>query len=118
MYALTLAVASAVHAVPKECHIDCSNWTGVMAVKITVRVTTTDGTVFEYTGEFQPKTNPEGVRDVLEYRLGELGLHGYQVGKSIYVLQGAKKSTVRSVEFISKSWKPDVRWAFLPPQKK
>ncbi len=34
------------------------------------------------------------------------------------VLHGPKKSPIRSVEFTSKGWKPDVRVVFLVPDKK
>ena len=39
-------------------------------------------------------------------------------GKSILVVEGHKKSPVRSVEFKSGGWKPDARLVFKVPSKK
>jgi hypothetical protein len=46
------------------------------------------------------------------------GWRGYTVGKAVLVLQGSKKSPIRSIEFKSKGWKPAVRWVPLLPDKK
>jgi hypothetical protein len=112
------ALVAAFHLIPCEYHIDCSGWPGVVATEVHVRITTADGAVFMHTSNYQPAATPEDVRDVLAYRLGEGGFHGRPIGKTIHVLEGAKKSAVRSIEFTSEGWKPDVRWVPLVPDKK
>ena len=46
------------------------------------------------------------------------GYQGRDVGKNILVLEGAKKSAIRSVKFKSKDWKPAVRAELVAPKKK
>ena len=118
MNSLAFAFASVVLLLPREYHIDCSGWPGVAAVKITVRITAADGTVYEHDGECQSSATPQNLRDILAYHLEEDGNRGYKVGKAIYVLQGFKKSAIRSVEFTSKDWKPDVRVVLKVPEKR
>jgi hypothetical protein len=112
------ALVGALHAVPCEYHIDSASWPRAAVVKLHVRVTAKDGTVATLTGFFQPKTTPQDVRDLLAYHLEDDGCHGRKVAKTIYVIEGVNKSSVRSIEFISDSWKPGVRWVPLLPQKK
>lgn len=118
MSSLTLAVASAVLIIPREYHIDWSGWTGAAVVEVAVRITEMDGTVRKTTIEVQPDTTPEQVRDAVWCHLETTGWRGRKVGKGIFVLEGAKESSIRSVEFTSKGWKPDVRVVFVVPDKK
>lgn len=118
MSTLTFAITSAVLLIPAEQHIDCSGWTGAVQVEFDVRITARDGTVFIATVELLPGSTGTHARDTLWAILEKAGWRGHTVGKGILVLEGSKKSAVRSVEFKSKDWKPDVRWVPLPPEKK
>ena len=118
MFALALAIASAVHAVPAEYHIDFSGWPGVMMVEFDVRVTAMDGTTYTTTIQLAPGATVIQARNILWFALQRDGWRGHTVGKGIIVLEGSKKSPIRSVEFKSKDWKPDVRWVPLVPEKK
>ena len=110
MSSLTLALASVFLVCPKEHHIDCSGWNGAAQAEFDVRITAMDGTVCEASIVLEEGSSPEHVRDTL--RVVTANDHGYrvrEVGKNVLVLEGAKKSAIRSVEFKSKDWKPAVR---------
>lgn len=119
MSVLTLALASGFVLCPKEYHIDCSGWNGAARVEFKMRIKAMDGTVHEAEMTLQPGSNPEQVRDGLYVVIfHDCGCRVREVGKNILVLEGAKKSAIRSVEFESKGWKPAVRVVLLPPAEK
>lgn len=118
MLVLAFAVVSAVMALPKEFHIDCSSWPGAVAVEIDFRFTPVRGKRIDTGFEMQPKTDPIDVRQSLERRLREAGWRYRVIGKNILVIEGSKDSPIQSVVFTSKDWKPDVRMVLLPPDKK
>ena len=118
MTSLVLAAVSAVFLLPCEYHIDFSGWHGAAMVEFDVRVTSKEGTIYETTIQLAPGATVIQARDLLWFALKRDGWRGHTVGKGILVLEGSKKSAIRSVEFTSKNWKPDVRWMPLPPEKK
>lgn len=118
MALLILAFFAIVDTLPKEFHIDCSSWSGAVAAEIDFRFVPVSGNRIETGFEIQPKTEPEDVRNVLERNLRDAGWRYRKIGKGIIILEGSKNSPIRSVEFTSKVWKPDVRVVFLPPYKK
>ncbi len=116
---LALALASAFLVCPKEHLVDCSSWNGFAQVEFDVCVTAMDGSVFTTSIVLEPKSTPESVRDTLRVALGnDAGYRVREIGKDILVLERAKKSAIRSVEFKSQIWKPDVRVVLLVPKKK
>ena len=118
MGSLSVAIAAAVLLVPREYHIDCSGWTGDARVEFSVRITAMDGTVYKTAVELFPGSTATTARDLLWTGPEFHGWRGRTVGKGILVLEGSKKSPIRSVEFTSKGWKPDVRLVFTMPPKK
>ena len=62
--------------------------------------------------------NQVQVRDLVWSGPRRDGWRGDTVGKSILVFKGTKQSPIRSVEFKSEGWKPDVRVLFVVPDKK
>lgn len=117
MVALGFAMASAILMLPREYHIDCSGWNGGAVVEFKVRITAMDGTVKTGAIELQPGSTPEAARNALWDLLESTGHRGRTVGKGIIVLEGAKMSAVRAIEFTSKDWTPDVRVVFQVPRK-
>jgi hypothetical protein len=104
---------------PKEYHIDSSGWNGVAQAEIEMRITAMDGTVLNADVVIEPESTPEQVRGTLRVVLrNNHGCQVREVGKNILVLERAKKSPIRSVEFKSKGWKPDVRGLLIPLDKK
>jgi hypothetical protein len=118
MKMLALAFASVLPVIPSERHIDCSGWNGVAQLEFKVRVTTLDGRNYKSGVELLPNSTAEQARDLLWVALDGNELSGHTVGKEIIVLQGSKKSRIRSVEFESKGWKPTVRYVLVAPEKK
>jgi hypothetical protein len=118
MGTLTFAIATAVLLIPAERHIDFSGWPGAALVDFDVRVTAMDGTVYKTTIELAPGATVSQARNLLWGCLERNGWRGRTVGKGIIVLEGSKKSPIRSVEFRSKDWKPDVRVVLTAPHKK
>lgn len=118
MNALAFAFASALLVVPSERHIDCSGWGGNGTIQLDVRVTAMDGTIHKTSIELFPGSDDETARDSIWLGLRNKGWRGREVGKAILVLEGSKTSHIRSVEFTSKGWKPDVRVVFVVPDKK
>jgi hypothetical protein len=118
MGVLSLAFATCFLLTPNERHIDFSGWPGAVTVEFDVRITALDGTVFKTTIELAPEATVIQARDILWFPLKRNGWRGHTVGKGILVLEGSKKSPIRSVEFTSKGWKPAVRTVLNVPQKK
>jgi hypothetical protein len=119
MSALTLALDSAFVVCPKEYHIDYSGWNGVAQTEIDVCITAVDGTICKNGIVLEPGTTPEQVRGGFQGMIvHDFGCRVREVGKNILVLEAAKRSAIRSVEFKSKGWKPAVRVVLLPPAKK
>lgn len=118
MNALAFAIASALLAVPCEYHIDCSGWPGGATNEFEVRITALDGTTYTSGVELLPESTVATARDLIWFGLERKGWRGYPAGKGILVLQGSQKSAIRSVEFKSKGWKPDVRLVLTAPAKK
>ncbi|QJW95148.1 hypothetical protein [Frigoriglobus tundricola] len=112
-------LASVLHVIPCEYHIDTSSWPGQEAVEISARIVAANGTVFIYRGTYQPGTTAEAVREVLAYRIKEVsGYKAREVGKTLFVLESSKASTFRSITFSSEGWKPAVCWVPMLPKKK
>lgn len=109
---------SIVDALPKEFHIDCTGWPGEAVTRIHFRYVPINGKRIDTSVEMQPKTTPDDVRYGLKLSLQEAGWRYREIGNGILVLEGSKNSLIRSVEFTSKTWKPDVRVVFLSPNKK
>jgi hypothetical protein len=118
MSTLTFAIATAALLIPAERHIDFSGWPGAATVQFDVRVTAMDGTVYKTSVELFPGSDAEDARGLLWAGLKNAGYRGHTVGKGILVLEASKKSPIRSVEFTSKGWKPDVRAVLKVPEKK
>lgn len=118
MCTLTAAVTAMMLLSPREYHIDCSGWNGAAAVEFEVRLTAVDGTVFKTSIQLFPGSTATNARDLVWVGPKAAGWRGHTVGKGILVLEGAKKSPIRSVEFKSKDWKPDVRIVLIVPPKK
>lgn len=117
MSVLFFALTSVFLVVPKEYHIDCSGWNGAAVVEFDVRITAMDGTVLNSGIELSVDSTSEDARNALWRLLETGGYSGRKVGKGIIVLEGAKRSAIRSVEFKSKDWKPDVRVVLVPEKK-
>lgn len=115
---LAFAVALAVFVLPREYHVDCTGWNGAARVEFALRITAMDGTVYKTKVELLPDSTATEARDTLVLALERAGWRVRSVGKGILVLEGSKKSAVRTVEFTSKDWRPDVRMMLLVPEKK
>ncbi len=117
MTALCLVAISAVMALPKEFHIDCSGWPDAAVVQIHFRFVPEKGKRIDTSIEMRPGATPQTLRRGIESILQDAGWRYRTVGKSIIVLEGSKDSPIQSVVFKSKDWKPDVRMTFLVPEK-
>ena len=118
MNTLIFAVAAIMCAAPHEFHIDCNGWNGVGTTKFTYVITAMDGTVYKNGLQLFPGSDPEDVRALMWLRLKPKGWNGREVGKGILVLEDYEKSPIKSVEFTSDGWKPDVRYVLKPPPEK
>lgn len=116
MNALAVAVTAMLVPVPKEYHIDFSGWPGTASVKIDYRFTPVKGQGINVGLRMEPDTSPTDVRDEIERSLRDAGWGYRTVGKGILIVEAAKGSAVRSIEFKSKDWKPDVRVVLVPPK--
>ena len=117
MAGFALAVISVILLIPVERHIDCTGWGGAGRAEVDVRIMAMDGTVVAFTMELLPGSSAAVARDCIWDQLETAGWRGYTLGKGIVVLQGAKKCSIRSVEFKSKEWTPTVRYALAPLPK-
>jgi hypothetical protein len=118
MISLVFAAVSAVFLLPWEYHIDCSGWTGARVAYFEMRAIARDGAIVEVGVELQPRADAEDARYPLWRDLNEAGWRVTKVGKAILVVEGSPKSAVRSIEFTSKAWKPEVRMVLKVPEKK
>ena len=118
MTSLAFVIATATLLVPREYHIDCSGWHGKTLNEFGVLITSMDGKTLKTKLLLDTGADPEVARDLLWSLLERNGWRGRTESDTIIILEGSKKSSIRSVKFISTGWKPDVRVVLTVPPKK